>query len=200
MMAEAPISQSCATLVETVKNNKSGVLHFPLPGPLVASLNEILTYPTARMVIQFSPAAAVGILDNVRNRILDWAIQMESEGVVGEGLTFTDAERKQAQSVMTTVNIYGNNAGHIGSGNSGDIDAEQTHNDGQLFASLAKAIHAGIVAGDDRELLLKAVDRMSKAQADKGAFHAAYVDFVSSAASYMTIVGPFLPALLPFLK
>ena len=46
-----------------------------------------------------------GILDTVRNKILDWALELEKKGILGdEEMNFSDKEREQAQSV--TINNY----------------------------------------------------------------------------------------------
>lgn len=45
-----------------------------------------------------------GILAAIRNRLLDWALKLEAEGILGEGLTFTDSERRKA-SMASGINI-----------------------------------------------------------------------------------------------
>jgi hypothetical protein len=44
------------------------------------------------------------IFDAVRNRILDWTLRLEAEGILGEGLTFTPQEKDRA-AAMTSINI-----------------------------------------------------------------------------------------------
>lgn len=39
-----------------------------------------------------------GILDAVRNTVLDWSLQLEKEGILGDGHTFSDEERERASS------------------------------------------------------------------------------------------------------
>lgn len=55
----------------------------------------------------------VGILDAVRNLLLDWTLKLEKAGVRGEGLMFTENDEKNAQQVAVTYNIN-NFAGTIG--------------------------------------------------------------------------------------
>jgi hypothetical protein len=45
-----------------------------------------------------------GILDEIRNRVLEWAISLEKLGVKGNGLSFSDAEKERAHGVSFQVN------------------------------------------------------------------------------------------------
>jgi hypothetical protein len=56
--------------------------------------------------IHVSRNSLSGILDAVRNTILNWALKLEQEGILGEGMSFTSEEKAKA---MTKQNI------HIGS-------------------------------------------------------------------------------------
>jgi hypothetical protein len=48
------------------------------------------------------------IISAVRNHILDWAILLEENGIIGEGLKFTDGELKTAHESRVIYN-YTNN-------------------------------------------------------------------------------------------
>ena len=51
-------------------------------------------------------------MDRVRNLVLDWALDLEKNGILGEGMTFSDEEKKRASS--QDININGNFQGIIG--------------------------------------------------------------------------------------
>ena len=48
-----------------------------------------------------------GILDVVRTKMLDWSLQLEADGVIGEGMTFSAEEKQRAQSSITIENFQG---------------------------------------------------------------------------------------------
>lgn len=48
-----------------------------------------------------SPTSMVGILERVRNDILEWALELEKNGIVGNDFSFTKSEQQKA-----TVNSY----------------------------------------------------------------------------------------------
>jgi len=68
----------------------------------------------------------------------------------------------------------------------------------QLFVQLREATHS-IVNEAEREKLLIRLDELEKTQGSSG-FSAAYQSFIASAANYMTIFGPFIPALTQMLS
>ncbi|WP_312560749.1 hypothetical protein [Anaerospora sp.] len=51
-----------------------------------------------------------GILDSVRNIVLNWSLKLEEDGIVGEGMFFSDKE-KQTASQITNVNYIGQMVG-----------------------------------------------------------------------------------------
>src|SRR5580658_10123910 len=44
-------------------------------------------------VLQISPTQLTGILAAVRNKVLEWALGLENNGIIGDGYTFNDQER-----------------------------------------------------------------------------------------------------------
>lgn len=80
---------------------------------------------------RFSVAIVSGILDRVRSKILDWAIEMDKNGIVGQGMTFTPKEKADAAQATTNIILNGSIgtfAGNIGAGNvSGAITATSSN-------------------------------------------------------------------------
>ncbi len=185
IISQAPISQSIASLRDLLDNHSGGSLHFPVAPSLVATLNEIMNARTARVVIQIGRSSIAGILDAVRNLVLDWSIEMERKGVLGHGMTFEPGERKQAQSAMTTFNIgnIGSFIGNMGAeASSGDIVVSSSAI-GQIteIANKIKAALPELVReGADGEQLRGALDsigaELEKPKPESGALKAFFVD------------------------
>lgn len=130
LLSTARVAQSIGGLRDLIENGDGGLYHFPLPPELIIKINEMMNFQTARIVVQIPRGGIVGILDSVRNRVLDWAIEMERNGVIGEGFSFDAQEVESAKAVMTTFNIgnIDNFAGNMGTGNtSGDISLTSTN-------------------------------------------------------------------------
>lgn len=81
--------------------------------------------------LHFSKSQIRSALEFVRNRTLDWSLELQTRGISGEGHSFAAADKKEAR--MVTNNIYGGNIGVLGDVagnattsrfvNSGGIDA-----------------------------------------------------------------------------
>jgi hypothetical protein len=100
----------------------------------------------------FSAVQLTGIVEKVRNRILEWALDLEGRGVLGEGLTFT---QKEKQTVQEQHYHFGNVSGsqiQISSNGSTQTQANTTGTDLEALRGLVEALGAaldrGTVQGD----------------------------------------------------
>jgi hypothetical protein len=75
-------------------------------------------------------SSVAGILEGVRNTILDWSLKLEKEGILGEGLSFSQKEQEKALDPNVTYKIdhIDNFAGNIGNvSGSAKINVHQIH-------------------------------------------------------------------------
>ena len=85
--------------------NKS--LALPYPEWLQKELRKMCGVRT-QFVLSVGRSSLVGILDAVRTQILNWALELESKGVLGMGLAFGEVEIASAQSISIHANtIHG---------------------------------------------------------------------------------------------
>ena len=105
---EALSIRSCgqrAAELEHILRGESKSLSTPLPPEIQVTLQQSMNYP-AQVQLFVSPAAVAGVLDEVRNVILKWAMKLEQDGILGEGLSFTREERETASKMTTNVNNF----------------------------------------------------------------------------------------------
>lgn len=198
MISTARTNQSIAEIEDLVASTEDGgYLHQALPPEVVNALNRSMQFGGfGQMSVMIGRAEMAGILDVVRTKVLDWAIELEKRGITGEGLSFDAREKEQAKALSTTVNIgtIGNFAGNLGHGNSsGSITAEQHSG---VFDDLRRAI--GHV-GEDKQRLEEAINEMEAHKDEPTGFARAYAKFIGLAADHLTVINPFLPALGSFL-
>jgi len=101
----------------------------------------------------FVPSSAlIGILDAIRNALLDWSLKLEKLGVRGDGMSFSPDEREKAREAQVIYNIgsIGTLTGNIGSG-SGSFTVE-----------------GNIINPDSKSLILDLVDRIRSSEAQLG--------------------------------
>lgn len=135
---------------------------------------------------QFGRTALTAILDAVRTRVLDWALELERTGIHGEGVSFSSSEKKLAEQHASTINFFGdvgNIAGAVGPSH-GPVSVNATqHSTATLTETdarnLAVLLREGAsTASDGDETLLNQIaddiDDAAKSQPpDQGRLHQA---------------------------
>tara|TARA_B100000678_G_scaffold241776_1_gene212850 strand:+ start:448 stop:1338 length:891 start_codon:yes stop_codon:yes gene_type:complete len=105
------LPQSISEIEHLVASGDSQMLQMGYNPSIAEQIQQCLP-ARWEVALHFSKVEAVAALDFVRNRTLDWALQLEERGVVGEGLTFEAADKKEA--AVVTNNIYGGTVGVLG--------------------------------------------------------------------------------------
>lgn len=91
-----------------VYNNSDGSVVLTVPGAITEFFNKNTDgIPTDYHFVS-SKSEIHKIISAVRNKILEWAILLEDNGIVGENLKFTAAEKSVAAS-SAVINNYTNN-------------------------------------------------------------------------------------------
>jgi hypothetical protein len=129
------IRDPIGNLIHLLGESKHKTLQYPLPDDTVNFLMEaqesLSPLPPVRLV---SSGAIATVIDGIRSRILDWAIKLEQEGILGEGMVFS-MEEKQKASSSHTINI------RSFSGILGDITGSNV-----IKQTFSRDIHAGDMA------------------------------------------------------
>ena len=92
--------------LESLVRNQKGDLLFPFPPDVERDLMEgsdARLQPTRRLTY----ATVGGIVDAVRNMILNWCLQLEQDGILGEGMVFSVKEKETATHSNYTINYNG---------------------------------------------------------------------------------------------
>jgi hypothetical protein len=192
--------------VETLAHSDGQFCTIGLDTQLEAHVKQSMGIANCSFTVDFSKSILVAVIDRVRDLVLDWAINLERQGIAGEGVSFSVAEKEKASASSITIN------GNVASLHSGDVTGHQnrtvinsadsstnTLEIESTFQELTSTIQSQIGDPADREALLTAVRQL---QATRGSadYLGAYQTFIATAANYMTILGPFLPALTAMLS
>lgn len=110
LCSQASIGQALPELESILATNEEN-LQFNLSPRLKKMLMDAIRYQL-EPALMLSRATIVGIVDAVRNLIVDWSLQMEAAGVLGEGMTFSQREREKAAPAAQQFNIQ--NLGVLG--------------------------------------------------------------------------------------
>lgn len=99
------------TAIENLVNSDSEFLFMQLPQGIQNILSDYFN-ETAQFQLRFGKSQAKQIIDTVRNIILEWSLKLEEDGIMGEGLSFSDKEKQEASRQNYNINnFYGNASG-----------------------------------------------------------------------------------------
>lgn len=139
--------------------DKGGTLHVPLPHKWLLKLfgnspefhrGMVPTLLVGRVVI-------FGIIEAVRNVVLKWSLDLEHQGVLGEGMTFSQEEVKKASGVTYNIGSF--------TGVLGDVSSSQ------IQVGDYNSIHAKLkglgISQEDRNELEKILDELKVASGER---------------------------------
>jgi hypothetical protein len=112
MLSTLHCRQSIAEIEHSLEGVASdGVFETHFSGEVQQDLMESTGWKE-RFVLHVAPYALHGILDSVRNIVLQWALQLEEDGILGEGISFSTKEVTAAQASSYTVNYFAGDVSH----------------------------------------------------------------------------------------
>jgi len=125
-----------------------------------ADLLKSLYQSRFKFQLAVNPVLIVSLVASIRNKVKDWALLLESKGILGDGLLFSPEEKKEAQSVTyNTINNHGNGMTVLGDVNNdhsvvgGTVSNVQQQNITGDFSALERQLKEhGIDDADINEL------------------------------------------------
>jgi hypothetical protein len=152
-----PVNSSCSQSIAEVQDlaNSQGMICQAVPPEVYRQWSDIITPP--KLILQ--KTSLIGILDSVRNTILDWTLKLEADGVLGEGMTFSQQEKKTVMKNETNYHI-GTFSGVLGNVSGGNV---QIGDYNQIEAQLK----AAKVPNSERKELKELMDELPKASPDQ---------------------------------
>jgi hypothetical protein len=111
MLCTRGTSQAISEL-DRIANGEGNMVYIRLPKSIEHSLMQGMEIPLEPAVI-LSKNQIHGLVDKVRNTVLEWALGLEEQGIMGEGMSFSPEEQKQAGNVTLHVGHLGNLIGSM---------------------------------------------------------------------------------------
>ena len=99
-------ANSISEIVSLCKTKENGLIS-EFTGEQLAFFNKMFDSPLPmRYALHIPRTAVMDIVEKVKNTVLEWTLRLEAEGVLGEGMTFNDKEKRSAQAMPQTINNY----------------------------------------------------------------------------------------------
>lgn len=124
-LSQIEVSESVESLEHVLRNNDSGRVTFPFSPEQKAIIMKMQD-----SFAQMEPTRILGtnqiasILEQVRTKLLDWSLNLEYEGILGEGLSFSQ-EEKQKASNSSSISIQ-NFQGVLGDVTEGSVSQQMS--------------------------------------------------------------------------
>ena len=111
-VCNVPTPEPVGSLVDLMRNQHDDnyTLTVPFSPEQKMLLMKILReagYTPLEPVRTISRGRVAAILDVVRTKILEWSLQLEADGVMGEAMTFSTEEKRRAESGITIEHFQG---------------------------------------------------------------------------------------------
>lgn len=109
--SQAPIAPAIEVLEKDLKDGCEGCFEFNLPPEIKSHLISILKTPTD-VRLKLSYGEIYNIVCTVRNLILDWSLELEKAGILGDDMEFSQEDKREAAPV--TQHFFAQNIGVVG--------------------------------------------------------------------------------------
>ncbi len=134
LISKRKVIQSVGTLEGLILNkDSSGSLEMPFSPEANQQISKAVGF-TTKFTLMISSSSIISILDTVRNIILDWSIRLEKEGILGDGISFSKAERERAQEkIVYNIEKIENFTGNMGvMKDKASIKIEQNYSESEI--------------------------------------------------------------------
>jgi hypothetical protein len=122
------VQQPISELQKIVSQDKKGLLSLTIPPDAASILMKHLNIPLVpSYIIQMT--SIFGILEAVRNIALEWALKLEADGILGQGMAFTQNEQKTAMGTIYNITNFSGVIGDINGNNTQIGDYSDIHTD-----------------------------------------------------------------------
>ena len=103
VISNVPAKEAISGLIDLYESDNE-FLAFNMNSDCNQSLSELVDFDTV-FCVQFGKNQIYRIISTVQNKILDWALLLEENGIIGEGLSFTEEEIRKAEQTPI-INNY----------------------------------------------------------------------------------------------
>ena len=143
LLSDFAVRQSVPELMQLAQSTTGIYSHFPanIEHTLMQMMREA-NGVTMRPALRFSTVQVQGVIEKVRSRVLEWALDLEAKGVLGEGMTFTQQEKQTVQQHYHFGDVSGSQI-QIGS-NSSNQTQTQTGGDTAALSALIELLRDAI--------------------------------------------------------
>lgn len=161
--------QSIPELIQLLGSKNSIVSHFtPEVEQILMEVIQESSAVSMRPALMFSAVQIKGVVETVRSHVLNWALDLEVCGIIGEGMSFNQQEKQAVQQQHYHFGDVSGSQIQISSNGSTQTQANTKGTDLEALKGLIQALGAALEAAQGNAVVdeLRAELATLKAQAD----------------------------------
>ena len=102
-----PMFESVSALIDIEKKAKDGQFYYSYPPELSMKLCRYANTPTYMEIALFiSTVNITSLIEKIKNCLLEWTMELEGKGIIGENMTFNEKEAESAKGISQQINNY----------------------------------------------------------------------------------------------
>lgn len=172
-ICEQYMTQPISTILEYANEKESGSLRLYPGAEMQNALNKLYDLPLgAEFALQPESGAVKAIIEAVKNALLNWTLELEKKGIIGEDLTFSTEEKEVAKEMSTSVTNYYGQTNIIsapienaqltsGNNNQPSIDID-VHIGKELLSELKTTINEEAISDESKSKALQLLEEISQ--------------------------------------
>ena len=107
ILNEVPVFESISALIDIEKKAKDGKFYYSYPPELSMKVCRYANTPTyMEIALLISTINITSLIETVKNCLLEWTIELEGKGILGENMTFNEKEAESAKGISQQINNY----------------------------------------------------------------------------------------------
>ena len=162
------LHQPIGELQELYQQSDSGSFTYQFSASLMESIASMFDTPVPmQFALSISSHLLLSIVEKVKNTLLEWTIQLEAEGILGDDMKFNQEEKNIAKNIPQQINNY------YGTVVNGDICESQivsgnnntnTYNNSAVsdaVKEIKQSLNAEQISEEDKTSALELLDEIS---------------------------------------
>ncbi len=168
LICEQKMHQSIGELQEIYEQSCNGYFIYQFNAGLMDAISSLFNTPVPRQyALHISRHLLASIIEKVKNALLEWTIQLETEGILGDNMRFNQEEKDIAKNIPQQINNY------YGTVVNGDICESQiisgnnntnTYNNSSVndaVNEIQKSLNTEMISEEDKANALELLEEIS---------------------------------------
>lgn len=107
MFSTTTMLESVSALLDIEKKAKNGMFYYSYPPELSLKIGAYAQTPAyVEIALFISTVYITEVIDEVKNCLLEWTIELERNGILGENMSFSEKETISAMEIPQQINNY----------------------------------------------------------------------------------------------